>query len=115
MKSFALIASVSAIRVNDISDIHAQNYVEPSRPHHSEIYSAELHWNEDPHSVPSPLRGAPYLTSTQARFIAENSTANAVSNEPKGSQWWHFNYGPYNADATEYVQLPLEDDTMVLT
>ena len=65
MKSIAfLMATSSAIRVNDIKDIHFQNYVEPSRPHHSEIYAPELHWNEDPHSVPSPLRGKPYLTST---------------------------------------------------
>ena len=61
-----------------------------------------LHWNEDPHSRPTPLVNNPYLTSTQARFVSENSTANMESREPKGDQPWHFNYGPYNERDGEY-------------
>ena len=64
-----------------------------------------LHWNEDPNSVPTPLSGGiPMLTSTQARFVAENSTANAKSVEPKywGPANWHFDSLPYNHDDAEY-------------
>ena len=116
MKYF-MIAAVSALSINDINNIHNQNIVDGGFPSPGPIYAPQLHWNEDPHSVPEPLRGAPYLTSTQARFIAENSTANAYASEPKGDAWWYFNYGPYNADATEYVQTAddLADDSLVMT
>ena len=58
------------------------------------------------------------MTSTQARFIAENSTANAKSsvddskynypNDPSGIQW---NYGAYNAGDPKYVQIKNESDS----
>ena len=48
-------------------------------------YPPHAHWNEDYHTAPTPLEGKPYLTSTQARFISENSTANQESREPKGA------------------------------
>ena len=32
------------------------------------VYPLEYHWNEDPHSVPSPIAGKPYMTSTQAKL-----------------------------------------------
>ena len=48
------------------------------------------------------------MTSTQARFIAENSTANAMSIEPKGSNTWWFNNLPYNRDAKEYIGLDMD-------
>ena len=73
-----------------------------------------LHWNEDYHSVPNPLSGGPgYLTSTQARFIAENSTANAKSVEPKywGPANWHFNSEPYNAKDKEYISLAEDEES----
>ena len=115
MKSFAaIIATASAVSINGI---HSANEVDGGHPWTGPIYESHPHMNEDPHSVPAPLRGQHYLTSTEARFIAENSTANAMAAEPKGDQWWYFNYGPYNADAKEYVQLPeeMEDETMVMT
>ena len=71
-------------------------------PPKNTIFPPQLQWNEDYHSVPTPLEGKPYLTSTQARFISENSTANQESREPKGAQWWHYNYGPYNEFDNEY-------------
>ena len=37
-------------------------------PDGSPIYPLEYHWNEDPHSVPSPIAGKRYLTSTQAKL-----------------------------------------------
>jgi len=33
------------------------------------IYPGEFHFNEDYHSVPDPLSGKPYMTSTQARLM----------------------------------------------
>jgi hypothetical protein len=33
------------------------------------IYPAELHWNEDPHSVPDPLRRGDEMTSTQVKYM----------------------------------------------
>ena len=87
----ALLGVASAIKVNHTpSDLLFRK---------SELYSGHPHWNEDPHSIPAPLSGKAYLTSTQARFIAENSTANIESREPTGTQWWHYNYGPYNEDS----------------
>ena len=82
MKStFALVGAASAVMMNK-----------------APVWSGQPHFNEDPHSIPTPLKGVPYLTSTQARFLAENSTANMESREPKGDLWWHFNFGPYNGN-----------------
>ena len=92
---FALLGMASAIKVN-----------------RSELYSAHPHWNEDPHSIPTPLEGKPYLTSTQARFIAENSTANIASATPTGPLEWHYNYGPYNENDDEYLQLSTESSVL---
>jgi len=35
------------------------------------VYTQSYHYNEDPHSVPNPLAGKRYLTSTQAKLIAD--------------------------------------------
>ena len=35
------------------------------------VYPLEFHFNEDPHSVPSPLSGKPYLTSTDAKHFRD--------------------------------------------
>ena len=74
----------------------------------NEVYPPHLHWNEDPHSVPTPLVNKAYLTSTQARFVSQNSTANIESREPVGALPWHYNYGAYNDEATEYGRNTLE-------
>ena len=92
---FALLGLASSIKVN-----------------RSPVYAGQFHWNEDPSSVPSPLVGKPYLTSTQARFIAENSTANIGSDEPKGPQNWHYNYGPLNENDQAYIQLNAESTVL---
>ena len=90
----ALLGSAAAIKVNRLpSDLLTRK---------DPIFPPHLHWNEDYHSVPTPLEGKEYLTSTQARFISENSTANMESREPKGAQFWHYNYGPYNEFDNEY-------------
>ena len=113
MKLFiALIGATVALKVNKMP-----------------VYAGMYHWNEDPHSVPTPLSGTPYLTSTQARFISENSTANMESREPQGPLPWHFKVWDFNKWDKEYstkthwsrrqqlVQLQdeIEDDTLVLT
>ena len=102
MKSIALVlllSSSSAIRVNDVApDTHPN----PVRP-------LAFHWNEDPHSVPDPMNGKAYQTSTQARFKAENSTANIRSTEPKGPQPTDYKFGPYNANDKEYVGHKLDE------
>ena len=100
-----LVASSQALRINGdpTSAVKTPDAVRP----------INLHWNEDPHSVPNPLIGGPdYMTSTQARFVAENSTANAKSVEPKywGPADWHFASEPYNAHDREYVGIESDDD-----
>ena len=90
----ALLGVAASIKVNRIPSDKLPKKRANQPPH--------LHWNEDYHSVPTPLEGKPYLTSTQARFISENSTANQESREPKGAQFWHYNYGPFNQYDTEY-------------
>ena len=51
----ALISGSSAVRV--------------VTPDGSPVYVGEFHWNEDPHSVPNPIAGKPYITSTMAKLI----------------------------------------------
>ena len=34
-----------------------------------QVYPLEFHFNEDYHSVPDPISGKPYMTSTQARLL----------------------------------------------
>ena len=86
----ALIASASAIQINW------------DRYQATPIHHPKLHWNEDPNSVPVPLKGVPFLTSTQARFINQNSTENQWSTEPRSTQWWFYKYSPYNVNDGEY-------------
>ena len=42
-------------------------------PDGSPIYPLEYHFNEDPHSVPSPIAGKPYMTTTQAKYIRKET------------------------------------------
>ena len=35
------------------------------------VYPQEFHFNEDPHSVPTPLAGKPYMTSTMAKTLKD--------------------------------------------
>ena len=78
-----------------------------------QIHPSEDHWNADPHSVPTPISGVNFMTSTQARFIAENSTANAISSIDESkynyAAPWHYNYGPYNAADKAYAQVSESD------
>ena len=70
----------------------------------TEIHHPKLHWNEDPNSVPVPLKGVPFLTSTHARFINQNSTENQWATEPRSTQWWFYKYAPYNVNDDEYAK-----------
>ena len=42
-------------------------------PDGSPVYVQDFHWNEDPHSVPNPLAGKPYMTATQAKYLREET------------------------------------------
>jgi len=59
MKSFVLAiflaSSAEAIRV--------------STPDGYPVYPLEYHFNEDYHSVPDPISGKPYMTSTHAKLM----------------------------------------------
>ena len=72
--SVGLLGMATAIKVNNVPSDELTRKVENYPPH--------LHWNEDPHSVATPLNGKPYLTSTKARFISENSTSNSETKGP---------------------------------
>ena len=89
------------------STTQAYRFGEISKP----IHPTEDHWNADPHSVPTPISGVNYMTSTQARFVAENSTANAISHDNEKSLDWHYGVAPYNAGAKEYLQFKNEESS----
>ena len=67
------------------------------------IYPASLHWNEDPHSVPTPISGVDFFTSTQARLKADNFTGHIQAYEHKG-QNPDYAFAPYNAHDAEYLE-----------
>ena len=71
------------------------------------IYPAELHWNEDPHSRPTPLSGANqfgYKTTTQARLESQGLDIHIRSTEPNNENPSTLNaYRPWNANDKEYV------------
>lgn len=45
-----------------------------STPDGSPIYPLEFHFNEDPHSVPDPIAGKKYMTSTQAKLLRQDQS-----------------------------------------
>ena len=68
-------------------------------PDGSPIYVHEFHFNEDPHSVPNPIAGKPYLTATQAKYLKKETWD--TDTEVKDI---HPNYhGQHNWRATEPV------------
>ena len=76
----------------------------PVRPH-------DYHWNEDYHSVPDPISGVNWMTSTQAKYLANEQTD--VSSEPMGINYDFFD--AYNAKSSEpvmqkfYLQMALQE------
>ena len=89
----ALLQSTSALR------FYGPNLNQPlARP-------LRYHWNEDPHSVPNPLEGKKYLTSTQARFVSEEYTGHIKAEDPgHPPNWYTYSlkpYGPYNQNDPE--------------
>ena len=90
----ALIASAAAIRTPDGVPVYVQSF----------------HFNEDPHSVPNPLAGKPYMTSTQAKYLSKetwdtdtevtdihprfHTQFNRKAKEPKTSRLWLNRYWP---------------------
>jgi hypothetical protein len=62
-----------------------------------------MHWNEDPHGIPTPLSGLypdRTMTATQARWIRNGNTDAQVEPPGKNMQF----HVPYNWDAQEYLQ-----------
>ena len=45
------------------------NAVKVATPDGFPVYASEYHFNEDSNSVPNPMAGKPYLTSTQAKLL----------------------------------------------
>ena len=90
MKNFALVAlltqSSEAIKFEYFSEPH------PISPH-------DYHWNEDYHSVPDPISGVNWMTSTQAKYFRTNQTD--VSSEPVGIDQDLFS--AYNENSAEPV------------
>ena len=93
MKNLALVAlltqSCDAIKFEFFSEPH------PIHPH-------DYHWNEDYHSVPDPISGVNWMTSTQAKYFRENTTD--VSSEPMGINQDYFS--AYNENSKEPVEQP---------
>jgi hypothetical protein len=56
------------------------------------IYAPKLHWNEDYHSVPNPLKGGSRMSSTGAKYLKNHQTD--MSSEARGFNWDGFI--PYN-------------------
>ena len=73
----AIVASVNAIATPDGSPVYPQEY----------------HWNEDPSSVPNPIAGKPYMTSTLAKLAKEGQYQ--LAREPAAE------VDPHNPYATE--------------
>jgi len=86
----ALISTAQAVRV--------------STPDGSPVHVAEFHFNEDPHSVPEPLAGKPYITSTEAKLIANGQTQLAVEPAPIVPQ--HNPFAPEPVYAFPYIHDP---------
>ena len=81
------------------------DFFHPANP----VYPHDYHWNEDYHSVPNPISGVNWMTSTQAKYLANEQTD--VSEEAKGINYDYFT--PYNAKSSEpnmqkmYIQMAL--------
>jgi len=71
------------------------------------IVSPKLHWNEDYHSVPNPLKGATRLTSTGAKYMKNHQSDMSV--EQRGMNWEGFI--PYNQASKEYVQVMSDESS----
>ena len=51
------------------------------------VFSGELHENEDPHSVPTPLQGTGEITSTDARRRMNDNFFKPSGYQPLGQYW----------------------------
>ena len=83
----ALISSSSAVRV--------------ATPDGSPVWVQDFHWNEDPHSVPNPLAGKPYITSTMAKLIRKDQ--DQLAHEPAPIVPQHNPYAPEPRYAFAYT------------
>ena len=112
MKTFAitlLVSSTLAIQLQEPRGMFENN------AHPENVYTTMRHWNEDPHSTPAALHyGKAAITSTQARFMKEGSTANSVAALPHGTLPGYLaSIGvltdPYNQKSDEYSSVGFKD------
>lgn len=83
----ALISTADAVRVNT--------------PDGFPVYTQDYHFNEDPHSVPNPLGGKPYLTSTQAKLFKNEQSQ--LAREPDHPYPQHNVFAPEPVYAFNYI------------
>ena len=81
-------------------------------PDGSPVYPLEYHFNEDPHSVPDPIAGKKYMTSTQAKLIKNEQFQTAV--EPDLVPPQHNPYAPEPKYAfPHHFKFNLKDDQVL--
>ena len=87
-----------------IGTVNAQSA--PNSAHPAPVYPLDFHWNEDYHSVPNPLNGKPYLTSTQAKYVRNGQTD--LASEPLGvNPIFHEAHNKYAKEPT-FVEIESE-------
>ena len=85
MKFLCLIASVSAIKLQDPSEVHGTWYGDKAKIlnfNDQPVLPQATHENEDYHSGPDPLSGNKYLTSTQVKYLRKDTTDLASEVKP---------------------------------
>jgi len=95
----------------------------------NEIKPLSYHWNEDPRSVPNPIRGATQMSSTKAKYLRQKQDENAseppaipgrpynhYDDEPTGqdSRFYFYAQQKAKAQAKANEEDTPEDDTTVL-
>lgn len=85
------------------------NVMKPIWMNQQPIFTGEMHPNEDPNSIPAPLSGQGFVSSTMAKYTSNGTTD--IAREPKGHQ------GPYlhnqNDDEPEVVAPPFSSTLMI--
>jgi hypothetical protein len=95
--------------------------VNPTDGNLSVVRPLAYHFNEDPHSVPNPIAGKPYLTTTQAKYLKKETwdtdtevkdmhpdfhvQFNRRAKEPKPTDSWMTHYW-----GKEIIATQLKDD-----
>eukprot|EP00356_Strombidium_inclinatum_P005672 CAMPEP_0170492738 /NCGR_PEP_ID=MMETSP0208-20121228/12752_1 /TAXON_ID=197538 /ORGANISM="Strombidium inclinatum, Strain S3" /LENGTH=249 /DNA_ID=CAMNT_0010768529 /DNA_START=17 /DNA_END=766 /DNA_ORIENTATION=+ len=103
----ALLATSSARVIRDVHTEKPPSVPEYDFINHRYVTPTTMHWNEDYHTMPDPVSGKAYLTSTQAKYLRSEQTD--LASEPKGTDPQFFNQ--YNKDSIEPTHVQLESDS----